>query len=1120
MEHLRSLIIGPESPLVLSTVSTAFIAQCALTPQATAIQHDLGTLLYSDIIADAAAIVAVLDQAGCMARSFIALVVPRSPAFVTSFLSILIHGSAFVPIDPKLPEQRISFMLDDCTPAMLLLHKSNSGGVPVSHNHIASFPLDQIRSETFKERPTSRCASQGLAYALFTSGTTGRPKGVQVQHDSLANIVNYYVQRWEIRSHDCVFLFSPPSFDPSVLDCAAALCGGASVFVFNGEDILGALENSPATVIDITPSAWAIVRKAPKTLRLVIVGGEPLPLESARRWATSPYMLVNSYGPTETTIVATEAVVAAHVEEITIGDPAWNYLCYVVNEAMQLIEPGETGELCIGGIGVARGYLRRAELTTERFQRNPFAEGRVYKTGDLVRWAANGRELIHLGRMDSQVKLRGQRIELSEIESVALKHHEITDAAATILGDHIYLYITPAIASTASVQPLLELHLSQYMLPSLIIPLDHLPQTSNGKLDRRALVNWCCVVGYTTFVHRKKFSDVVRREEVRRVLMGFLGDAVVLEEFPMLDSDTIDIAFLQCIAKKGEETVTDEESCAGDSGGDVGVLAAFRTVFRGRKLTKASSLKEMGGNSLEVAALVRLLGLTPADIIRLDTIDALQKAIDGPLDTASSLQTFGDSQGAGTSKAPPALDLGSFRPFVMGDTELAKRVYFLCGSVTMPEVEYGHSCWCPSVLIRSHYQERKQRRQNLEEQALHAIAKLMELHPPLRARYTSCGDVDFPWTAKHAKVAVPAGAAFRDCVTSELFGTPLFKWAVQDDRQLTFFIHHFICDAESVPIIRRDLTALLKEETLPPRPYHLLPSVAELLTEYKPAGNIAPLAASDASAIEGLTQWNFRWQGAEIPSSCDVLASVVHALVQANRASTEATALSLVKDARFLSLMRYPISSLVSCLLVEIECQFNATFDVEQVRRIIDGSCRVVGGGSTTLDAEAPTGLLNVNYVIEDEAEISLIAPAYVASETDGQMMRQRCAEPGVPDHMNIRFFPRTKACILQGLLGSARLDESHEWFSKFEEALLHNLYKGAAPYSVVHGPSVAVGNTQLQWDPSAICDGSTAASRAEWLVLNEGLSLNDARRRVMNDYDVILGTGEHGCHIWHRLQA
>ena len=357
-------------------------------------------------------------------------------------------------------------------------------------------------------------------YVIYTSGTTGQPKGVQIQHGSVANYVMGAARQFEVTEKDRVLQFASISFDAAVEEIFVSLTRGATLvlrsdaMLASAASFLDACRDQRVTVVDLPTAYWHELTRQitteslelPDALRLVIIGGEralPERLTSWRQSVSSQVRLINTYGPTEATVVATtwEASSLSEpqgvIQEVPIGRPVANAQAYVLDRNLQPVPVGVPGELCIGGMGLARGYLNRPELTAERFVRNPFdeeSETRLYRTGDLVRWLPDG-NLVYVGRLDDQVKIRGFRIELGEIEAVLGEHEAVEGAVVLALEDatgqkRLVAYVVPQEGSSASVEALrgfLGERLPDYMIPTAFMMLEALPLTRSGKVDRTGL---------------------------------------------------------------------------------------------------------------------------------------------------------------------------------------------------------------------------------------------------------------------------------------------------------------------------------------------------------------------------------------------------------------------------------------------------------------------------------------------------------------------------------------------------------------------------------------------------------------------------------------------------------
>ncbi|MFE1929243.1 non-ribosomal peptide synthase/polyketide synthase [Streptomyces sp. NPDC059474] len=428
----------------------------------------------------------------------VALVLPRSAELVVAELAVAKAGGAYLPIDPAHPEERRAMMLADARPVAVLDDPARIREVAAGAGPDHAPGRGDLLGPLLPEHP---------AYVIYTSGSTGVPKGVLVPHAGLGNFSAATTAHYRVRPGDRVLQFSSPSFDASVLELCSSLLAGAALVVPPAGPLLGAelasvLREKRVTHALIPPAALATV--PPEELhdglpdfRTLIVGAEVCPADLVDLWAPGR-RLVNSYGPTEATVVATWTdALAAGSGAPPIGRPLPNTRVFVLDEAARQVPVGATGELCVSGAGLARGYLDRPGLTAERFTACPFGPpgSRMYRTGDLVRWNADG-ELEFLGRADHQVKLRGFRIELGEVEAALARHPRVGTAVVTVREDEpgqkrLVAYVVPPSGGTppkaAEVRAAAARVLPAHMVPSAYVVLDAFPLTPHRKIDRQAL---------------------------------------------------------------------------------------------------------------------------------------------------------------------------------------------------------------------------------------------------------------------------------------------------------------------------------------------------------------------------------------------------------------------------------------------------------------------------------------------------------------------------------------------------------------------------------------------------------------------------------------------------------
>jgi len=427
---------------------------------------------------------------------------------VIALLAILKAGGAYVPIDPGYPPERIYDFLQDAQVPLLITEKKLLSSLPKAA--VEKFCLDDIWAATgdLDIGNLSNLAAPGkLIYVIYTSGSTGKPKGVQIEHRSVVNLLMSMRRTLGLEVHDVLVAVTTLSFDIAGLEMYLPLIVGAKLVVadrettHDGRELLKLLKNSSATVMQATPATWRLLMQAGwkgngnfKTL----CGGEALPAELARELIKRSASVWNLYGPTETTIWSTiYRVKGNHEGVVPIGRPIANTELYVLDSDRNPVGPGVEGELYIGGDGLARGYFARPELTAERFVPHPFSSkpgARLYRTGDLARYGGDG-IFEFVGRIDHQVKIRGFRIELGEIEAVLERHtgvrQAIVMAREDVPGDkRLVAYVVPnpiAAPNNGALRSHLMRALPDYMIPSAFVQVEKLPQTLNGKIDRRSL---------------------------------------------------------------------------------------------------------------------------------------------------------------------------------------------------------------------------------------------------------------------------------------------------------------------------------------------------------------------------------------------------------------------------------------------------------------------------------------------------------------------------------------------------------------------------------------------------------------------------------------------------------
>jgi amino acid adenylation domain-containing protein len=483
-------------------------AQAAAAPDSVAVTHGKLSLTYRDLEVRASQLAHFLRSLGVGPEGVVALYLNRSLAMVVGALAVLKAGGAYLPLDPTCPPERSAFIMKDARTPILLTGKGMVGELPVRTQKVVTVdPEGRLAATGTSEPVLAQAKAEDLAYVIYTSGSTGQPKGVEITHSSLRNLVFWHQHAFRVNSGDRASQLSALSFDASIWELWPYLTAGASVHL--PDDL--AL-NEPAAVRDWlvsqritisflpTPLAEQVIRldwPAKTTLRVLLTGADTLHCYPSRKL---PFQLVNNYGPTECTVVATSGTVHPdeHPDRLpTIGWPIANTEIYILNERMRQVPIGEPGEIYIGGAGLARGYRNRPDLTSERFVPNPFSsepDARLYQTGDMARYLPDG-QVEFLGRVDEQIKIRGFRVEPAEIVTV-LDQHQSVKASIVLArevepGDkHLIAYFVPAgmvHPTHAELRNFIAARLPDYMVPATFVKLDSLPLNPSGKVDRAAL---------------------------------------------------------------------------------------------------------------------------------------------------------------------------------------------------------------------------------------------------------------------------------------------------------------------------------------------------------------------------------------------------------------------------------------------------------------------------------------------------------------------------------------------------------------------------------------------------------------------------------------------------------
>ncbi len=487
-----------------------FEEQVARTPDAVALVYGSETLTYDTLNRQANHLAHYLRLKGVGPEVLVGICLERSPRLIVALLAVLKAGGAYVPLDPSYPTDRLNFMIDDAKLPVLLTQTSLATNLSAECGQMIYLDRDWPRiADGPDENLDNPTQPHNLAYVIYTSGSTGRPKGVLIEHRGLCNLAWAQIKAFEVQANSRVLQFASFSFDAAISEVAMTLLSGATLYLADqlqlmpGPDLVRILRDQAISVVTLPPSVLAVL--SPELfpdLRTVVSAGEACSADIVARWAPGRRFF-NAYGPAETTVCATVAHCFDGSRKPPIGKPIDNVQIYILNEALEPVPIGVMGEIYIGGVGVARGYLHRPDLTAERFielDQFPFEDlsarlktgsqgSLLYRTGDLARYLPDG-NIEYVGRVDHQIKLRGFRIELEEVEAVLKTHPDIQDAVVEVREEVLVGYLTPRsqpAPGTSALHHFLSQILPEYMIPSVYVTLEQLPLTPNGKIDRRAL---------------------------------------------------------------------------------------------------------------------------------------------------------------------------------------------------------------------------------------------------------------------------------------------------------------------------------------------------------------------------------------------------------------------------------------------------------------------------------------------------------------------------------------------------------------------------------------------------------------------------------------------------------
>ena len=476
-----------------------FREAAAKYPDRPAVRDESGDFTYRELDQMSDYVAQKLTENGFGPEQAAGILCGRTKEYAAAYVGVMKAGGAYVPLDPEYPQSRIEYMLKDSGAKNLLVIDQYRSLVDFYDENILSLDRVAEKARDFKLLAELTAPKpENLAYMIYTSGSTGKPKGVMIEHRNLMNLIEYIRQTRNTTPEDIVAEFASFCFDASVMDLFAPLTAGAVLYILpegirkDAVAVSKFVKDEKLTMITIPTQMGELVAElledAP-ALKFVTLGGEKF-----KHYRNRTYQMINGYGPTENTVSSTEFWVDRPYDNIPIGKSQWNVRSYIVDENLNRLPVGASGELCHAGRQIARGYHNLPEKTASVFVENPFAvceeEKRLYRTGDMVRMKGDG-NIEYIGRIDSQVKIRGYRVELGEIEGAVLKHERIKNAAVTVIekggNKYITAYYTGESIPEEELKTFLEPLLPDYMMPSFFVHIEEMPVTPGGKIDKKAL---------------------------------------------------------------------------------------------------------------------------------------------------------------------------------------------------------------------------------------------------------------------------------------------------------------------------------------------------------------------------------------------------------------------------------------------------------------------------------------------------------------------------------------------------------------------------------------------------------------------------------------------------------
>lgn len=550
-DHLLNIGMGPVADYPKDKPVYAYIAETAAKfPDKIALKFENRQLNYRTLEEISNRMARALMAEGIRTGDIIGIAMDRSPELIVGLLAIIKSGAAYIPLDPDYPADRVEFMLEDASAKVLFTQRKYQGHYKATSKEVYIENIQDNLNKFESTQPENGITGENLVYVLYTSGSTGKPKGVQIRHRNLANL-ELGMSNLRMTSDDVLLGVTTISFDIFGVEMYLPLMTGATLIITDtvtakdGRALLEILRTQDVTFFQATPYTWRMLIEAgwnePLPLK-GITGGEPLTKDLASKVIPLVKEYWNQYGPTETTIYSTVKRVTS-IDDITIGTPVLNTQVYIVDEQMNNLTGGSVGEILIGGDGVALGYLNRSELNTEKFIDDKFSNvpgAKLYRTGDLGRFNENG-DIACLGRIDHQVKVRGYRIELEEIEYKLSKQPNIKSTVVvprTDMGPDMRLvaYIVledvndDAVACLDGWRQALIDELPEYMVPDDFAIIETIPITPNGKVDRKALPN------PLPYIIRHRSEYVAPRTDIEKLVADTWAEFMNMEKVGIYDN--------------------------------------------------------------------------------------------------------------------------------------------------------------------------------------------------------------------------------------------------------------------------------------------------------------------------------------------------------------------------------------------------------------------------------------------------------------------------------------------------------------------------------------------------------------------------------------------------------